>query len=500
MRNSIQNKGVNLALLSLVTLPLMSIQQKSGAKTPNVLFIAIDDLRPELNCYESSHIKSPNINRLASQGVLFEKAYVQQAISMASRSSLLTGYRPESHGLYTGESVVKLIPEALTINKHFENNDYSISAYGKIYHYGSDHRAQFGKRHMDPMENWAGRGYLTSESIKKMKENEALDPEQYKGRGPAFEFADVPDSAYIDGYNTEYALRELRKLKKEGKPFFMSVGFHKPHLPFVAPKKYLDMYPIERIGLSELQKAPKNSNKYTLRGWGELRNYHGIPKNSDPVGKDTTLLLRQGYFACVSYVDALVGKLLDELKQLDLDKNTIIVLWGDHGYKLGDYGTYWGKWSNMNIDTRIPLIISVPGGKKGVRSNVPVETVDLYPTLAALCGLEIPKHVEGKSIVSLLKNPTQKLDYYAYSVWPHNRDKYDKVVMGYAVKSSRYNYVEWVQLNTGEVLERELYDHQLDPMETVNVINESKYADVIKLLVEKCKVRKDATHHNHALR
>jgi len=492
------NKEISLALLTLVTVPALSTKQKS--KTPNVLFIAIDDLRPELNCYGASHIKSPNIDRLASHGMLFEKAYVQQAISMATRSSLLTGYRPESHGLYSCESVQKLVPNALTINKFFENNKYSISSFGKIYHYDEDHNIQFKGKHVNQTKKWPGRGYATKEAIEKIKLNEAINFEKYKGRGPAFEYADVPDSGYIDGYNTEYALRQLQKHKAENKPFFMAVGFYKPHLPFNAPKKYWDMYPLETIALSEITDVPKNSNKFTLQGWGELRNYYGIPKNNDPIGKDTTLLLRQGYYACVSYVDALVGKLLDELKRLDLDKNTIIVLWGDHGYKLGDYGTYWGKWSNMNLDTRVPLIISAPGFQKGTRVTVPVETVDLYPTLVALCGLKIPKHVEGESLVSLMRNPKTTSEYYAYSVWPHYRENYDKTVMGYSVKSSRFNYVEWVQLKTGKVLERELYDHQSDPFETVNVINDPKYTKDIELLAEKCKVRKAATDHNHAIR
>jgi len=388
------------------------------------------------------------------------------------------------------------------MNQMFEKNGYSVSAFGKIYHHGSDHQEQFGDRHMDPTEKWAGRGYLTDEAVEQMYFNEMhpLDGRNQESRGPAFESADVPDSAYIDGYNTEYALRKLKSLKKEGNPFFMAVGFHKPHLPFVAPKKYWDMYPIESVSLPEITEKPENSTKYTIRNFGELRNYWGIPKdNSEPVGKDTTLILRQGYFACVSYTDALIGKLLNELEELDLAKNTIIVLWGDHGYKLGDYGS-WCKWSNMTIDTRVPLIVNVPGGKKNVRCNVPVETLDIYPTLAELCGFEIPKHVEGKSIVNLIENPELEMDDYAYSVWPHDRTKYDKTVIGYAVKNSRFNYVEWVQLKTGEVLAKELYDHQNDPMETRNVIDDEKYAENISLLAQKCAERKSATDHDHASR
>jgi iduronate 2-sulfatase len=387
------------------------------------------------------------------------------------------------------------------MNKLFEQNGYNVSGFGKIYHYKADQLEQFGEEFMDPTNKWVGRGYLTDEAIEQMKYNEShpVKGRNHPDRGPAFEWADVPDSAYIDGYNTEYALRKLRSYSKEEKPFFMAMGFHKPHLPFVAPKKYWDMYPLETIQQPERKIPPENVTKYTLRSWGELRNYYGMPKTTAPVSSDSTLILRQGYYACVSYVDALIGKLLNELEELDLTKNTIIILWGDHGYKLGDYG-YWCKWSNMDIDTRVPLIISVPGGKKAMSSDAMVELLDMYPTLAELCGLEIPGHLEGKSLVPVLNKPDIPWKGEVFSIWPHNRKEYDQTIMGYSVKTERYNYTEWVDLKTMEVLARDLFDHSSDPGEMKNVIDDPAYAEAVLTLEEKCRERKNATDHNHLFR
>ncbi len=491
---------ITLLLALLLALgSISSCSSEASQQVPyNVLFIAVDDMRTELNCYGSEHIHSPNIDRLASSGVRFNSAFVQQSICMASRASLMTGYRPEQFGIYTGESVQNLVPGVTTLNKLFAANGYEVSAFGKIYHYKSDQKEQFGEEFMDPTDKWVGRGYYTDEAIEQMHYNEAhpVKGRNHGDRGPAYEWADVPDSAYIDGYNTEFALRKLKMYKQDGKPFFMAMGFHKPHLPFNAPKKYWDLYPPESIQQPEILEPPKNSNRYTLRSWGELRNYYGMPKSTEPVGPDTTLILRRGYYACVSYVDALIGKILDELETLELAENTIVVLWGDHGYKLGDYG-YWCKWSNMDIDTRVPLIISVPGGKKNVSTDALSELLDIYPTLADLCGLEKPDHLQGKSLVPVLEDPELEWDQDVYSVWPHDRWEYDKTIMGYAVKSARYNYIEWVKLSTGEVLARDLYDHKLDPQETVNVIENPEYIEVIAEMEKKCALRKQATDHDH---
>jgi iduronate 2-sulfatase len=473
----------------MIGLLLVLCTLSASARKPNVLFIAIDDLRPELGCYGAEHIQSPNIDRLAARGVRFSSAHVQQAICMASRASILSGLRPEKQGIYTGESVSKLIPDVLTLNRFFEQNGYTIASCGKIYHHGSDTIEQFGEAEMTPTETWTGRGYVTPEAIEKIKLNTKHQ------RGPAYECADVDDAAYKDGANTRNAVKRMAELSRQDEPFFLAVGLSKPHLPFVAPKKYWDLYPIESIKMPGLLTRPLNSSKHTMRTRGELNSYYGMKIYKD-IDEETTLTLRRGYYACVSYADAQVGKLLDQVEKLGLAENTIIVLWGDHGYKLGDYGS-WCKWSNMDLDTRIPLIFSVPKGKRGAVCDTPVEALDIYPTLAALCGLEKPAHLDGMNLEEWLGDPERERSRDVFSIWPHSRDKYDKAVMGYSVKDGRFNYVEWLKLSSGKLLARELYDHSKDPNETINVVDDKANAAVVAELAEKLVFIKDGTDHDH---
>lgn len=469
---------------------LLSCQIEKTSERYNVLFVAIDDLRTEINCYGAGHIKSPNIDRLASEGVRFTEAHVQQAICMASRASIMSGIRPEKNGIYTGESVEDLIPDALTLNRFFQQNGYNIASCGKIYHHGIDTKQQFGDDEMTPKASWTGRGYVTDESIKQIELNTEF------GRGPAYECANVHDTIYKDGINAWNAVKKLEELKEDNKPFFLAVGFSKPHLPFVAPKKYWDLYPESSITLPDVRERPENSSMHTMRIRGELNNYYGMPHLYEEIDDSTTLVLRRAYYACVSYADAQVGYLLDQLDELGLRENTIVVLWGDHGYKLGDYNS-WCKWSNMNIDTNIPFIFSVPEGHQGSVCETPVEALDIYPTLAELCGLTMPEHLEGQSLVDNLNNPVKEQHRYVSTIWPHDRWNYDKTIMGYSIKDSRFNYVEWVKLNTGEVLARELYDHENDPLETRNVVDEDQYKESVAALAQKCKDTKEATDHDH---
>lgn len=484
----IKSTGMNkigaLSSLVLFSILLTTCSPEDVKSKPNVLFIAVDDLRTELNCYGATHIHSPNIDRLASEGVRFSNAHVQQAICMASRASILSGIRPEHNKIYTTAAVNDLIPDVLTLNRFFEANGYNIAACGKVYHHEIDRETQFGDAYMRPKQTWTGRGYVSKESIDKI----ALNTEYL--RGPAYECADVPDSIYKDGINTQFAIRKMVSLKEENKPFFLAVGFSKPHLPFVAPKKYWDMYPASSVEMPEIRQMPEKSNEYTMRSGGELTSYYGIPATFEEIDDITTLTLRQAYFACVSYIDAQIGMLLDQLDQLGLRENTIVVLWGDHGFKLGDYSR-WCKWSNMNIDTHIPFIFSVPNGVKGTVCNTPVEALDIYPTLAELCGLEKPSHLEGQSIVEEIKNPEIEHDRHVCTVWPLDRTNYEKTVMGYSIKNKRYNYVEWVKLSSGEVLARELYDHETDPKEIINIAGKSEYDAVLKELEIICETYKE---------
>ena len=256
------------------------------------------------------------------------------------------------------------------------------------------------------------------------------------------------------------------------------------------------MYPEDQIKLADNPFAPKDAPDEALTNWGELRGYHGMP-GKGPMPDDLARKLIRGYYACVSYTDAMIGKVLDELDRLGLSKNTIVVLWGDHGWKLGDHGM-WCKHTNFEMDTHVPMIISVPGMKaRGKRTGALTEFVDIYPTLCELCGLEQPAHLEGVSIVDNLNKPEKEEKRYVGSVWPHSRDNYDKTIMGYAVKDNRYNYVEWVRLSTGEVLEREFYDHDSDPMETRNVIGNEQYQEVVGKMAIICEQRKQRTDHEY---
>jgi iduronate 2-sulfatase len=456
----------------------------------NVLFIAIDDMRTELNSYGASHIKSPHNDKLAADGIMFKQAHVQQAICMASRASIMSGMRPEKCGIYTGQALQDLVPNVLTMNKFFKQNGYNIASCGKIYHHGSDTKKQFGDDEMTPNGTWTGRGYVTPEAIEKI----ALNTEFH--RGSAYEFADVHDTIYKDGLNTLSAMRKMEVLSKDDKPFFLAVGLSKPHLPFTAPKKYWDMYPASTIELTDLNKRPENSYEKAIRTRGELNSYYNMPQQYSEIDDATALNLRRAYYACVSYADAQVRNLMNQLDELGLREDTIVVLWGDHGYKLGDYNS-WCKWTNMNIDTNVPFIFNTPNGKKGLVSESPIEALDIYPALAELCGLEIPSHVDGQSIVSILDDPTQGVDRIVYTQWPESRQDYDKTIMDYSAKLLRFNYVEWIQLSTGELIATELFDHQVDPQETKNVAGEVAYQSEVQLFSQKVAVRIKVTDHDH---
>lgn len=459
-------------------------KQKQGKK-PNILFIAVDDLRPELGCYGNTQIKSPNIDKLASEGLLFNQSYCQQPICMASRASLMSGLRPDTLHLYNCESLKKDAPGILTLDQHFENNGYRIWASGKIYHHGEDYDQQFGNDYYKPQTEEVGRGYLDDKSIEIVKEYNHWYEKNRKqkggGRGPAFESPDVPDNAYHDGKMTDMAIEQLARLKAGKQPFFMAVGYKKPHLPFNAPKKYWDMYNRDEISEASNPHMPENVSQYFNYNFGELRNYAGIPKGNKKFDEELNKTLKHGYYACVSYTDAQIGRLLNSLKENGLDKNTIVILWGDHGWKLGEHGM-WCKHTQFQIDNHVPLLLKVPGQKHpGAKTNALVEFVDIYPSLCELAGIELPTHLQGKSFVPLLKNPERKWKEGAISVWPLGRTNPEVLVMGYAVETNRYRYTEWIRESTGEVMARDLFDHQTDPDENNNI---SKLAEN-KALVEK---------------
>lgn len=445
-----------LALLA-VTAPL------GAAGRPNVLFIAVDDLRPQLGCYGDRVVKSPNIDRLAAGGVLFERAYCQQAICMSSRASLLSGYRPDRGRIYENRPLYQHVPDAWSLNRHFQREGYETVTIGKVYHHGSDEQIGWSVPAMHPKGSWIGWGYLTAEAERLVKEDRT-------GRGPPCEAAEVPDADYPDGAALAAALEQLERLKRSKGPFFLAVGFVKPHLPFNAPKRYWDLYPRESIRLPDQTQPPKNAPACAVTNWDELRKYPGVPKKG-PLPPELARQLIHGYYACVSYTDALVGRLLDRLRSLGLEQNTVVVLWGDNGWKLGEYGL-WSKHTNFELDTHVPLMIRAPG-RAPARTRALVELVDLYPTLCDLCGLSRPEHLEGTSLVPLLAQPDRAWKRAALSQYPRQG------LMGYSARTDRYRYTEWRKTDGGEVVARELYDFQSDPLPSVNLAGDPQHAAAV---------------------
>lgn len=457
---------ISCSVLSALSFNIYPQKVKKNKKY-NVLFIAVDDLRTELGCYGNSVIKTPNIDKLGSEGVVFQKAYCQQAISMASRASLLTGIKPENNLIYENGTANAACPGQDKIEDVFRKNQYTIQGYGKIYNYYSDNSEQFGESYLEknPKSKAKGRDFLEPENHKLIKEDGHWG-------GPAYEMADVADNEYVDGFLAEETCKKLKQFAKSKEPFYMALGFRKPHLPFNAPKKYWDLYQREDIQLAENQTLPMNYNKFTQYNFEELRNgYDFIPRNKDLIPSDLQHTLKHGYYACVSYVDAQIGKVLDQLKKSGLDKNTIVVLWGDHGWKLGEHGM-WCKHTNFDLDTRVPLIIKTPNGKSGVSQSF-VELLDLYPTLMDLCNLEKPKFLDGNSIVNEIIHPDQVFRTEAYSMYPYRNQ-----VIGYSIVNKDFRYIQYVHIPTGKVEADELYDHSIDRGENINISAYPEYSDI----------------------
>jgi arylsulfatase A-like enzyme len=440
---------------------------------PNVLFILVDDLRPELGAYGVERAVTPNIDRLASQGVLFERAYTQQAVCAPSRAVLLTGLRPDSTRIYDLNTPVRsVMPEHVTLPQHFRRHGYTTVALGKVYHHDDDDPQGWSVGPIEPEGEWRGRGHLSAEAIRAVEAYEAEHHDR-SGRGPAYEAPAVPDTAYEDGKIANRAIEQMRRLRDQ--PFFLAVGFKKPHLPFNAPRKYWDLYPPEQIRLPDNYFKPEGVTPYSLANFGELRNYTVIPKQG-PVSDEKARGLIRGYLAATSYVDAQIGRVLEELDRLGLAENTVAVLWGDHGFKLGEHAE-WVKHTNFEIDTRVPLMVRSPGTTRaGGRSRAFVETVDIYPTLSELAGLPAPAH-QGLSFAPLLWDPNRAWKRAAFSQYPRGGG-----VMGRGIRTDRYHYIEWQRGPTREVVAREIYDHQVDPQENRNLAGDPRLAPTVSEL------------------
>ncbi|MBN1912441.1 MAG: sulfatase [Pirellulales bacterium] len=497
---------VNLAVIGLFFLgcvPLLSTgaekQKEPEAKKPgryNVLFIAIDDLRPELGCYGASHMKTPNIDRLASQGTLFGRAYCQQAVCNPSRASLLTGLRPDTTKIYNLSTHFRAnLPDVVTLPQHFKNHGYFTQGLCKIYHGGLDDPQSWSVPHWGPRANTyfskkirnqirKTRRELEAKGISTVKRPLKVDPKtgtilQRSTRrpvhGPSWEAPDVPDNTFHDGQTADRAIELLGQFKKQDKPFFLAVGFIRPHLPFVSPKRYFDLYPPESITLADNPNPPDNVPELAMSGSKELRDYADIPEKG-PIPEETMRKVVRAYRASASYTDAQVGRVMAELEKQGLRDNTVVVLWGDHGWHLGEHAI-WGKMTNFEIATRVPMIISVPGQTKpGARTEALSEFVDIYPTLCDLCGLPVPESLEGTSLVPVMNQPDRPWKKATFSQYPRAGGH-----MGYTMRTDRYRYTEWRKLkgkNKG-VVARELYDYQTDPQGNTNIAGDPKNAQLV---------------------
>lgn len=388
---------MTLTRLAAVASLLVLAASARAADKPNVLFIALDDLRPQLGCYGDAVAKSPNIDALAKRSVVFNRAYCQFALCNPSRSSLLAGRRPESLGVYDLKTFLRTNnPGLVTLPQLFKDNGYVSLSYGKIFHTGNGNHedaASWSEKSWHPGPGTAG-------SVKGQPKSDP-DSEDPHTDELAYAAPDCADEDLPDGMIAAAAIESLRKVKD--KPFFMGVGFYRPHLPFVAPKKYWDLYNPADIKLAANNGfAPKGSPAFASNGSAELRRYSGIPPKG-PVPDDLSRKLIHGYDASVSFADAQVGKVLAELDRLGLREKTVVVLFGDHGYHLGEHAT-WTKRTDWEVATRAPLMVSFPGQTTGgQKSEALVEFVDIYPTLAELCALPPPAKLEGKSFVPVLR-------------------------------------------------------------------------------------------------
>jgi len=433
---------------------------------PNVLFIAIDDLRPELGCYGAKQIITPSIDKLAADGTVFMNSYCNVAVCGASRASLLTGMRPIPGKRFKGwNSRADLeAPGIVTLPEYFKQHGYYTISNGKVMHVQDDSPQAWDEPAWRSNAN-RGAGHhwynIYHDWLNPASESLADKSNPKKAKGPFWEAADVPDNAYHDGQISDKAINDLKRLAKQEKPFFLACGFWRPHLPFNAPKKYWDLYDRKEIAIADNRFRPKNAPK-ALRSSGELKNaytvHQGFPEN-----EDFHRLARHGYFASVSYIDAQVGKIIQSLVELGLYENTIVVVWGDHGFHLGEHN-FWGKHNTMDRSVRAPLIIRHPGNKKQHLEHI-VEFVDIYPSLCDLASLPVPKHCEGKIMKPIMNDPSEI----------HKEAVFPSMGSAYAVKTKNFLYTEW-----GMNSQRMFFDHSRDPQENVNVAELAEYQEEVE--------------------
>lgn len=480
----------------------------------NVLFVTIDDLRPELGCYGNPEIKTPHFDRFAGESMLFSRAHCQAAACAPSRASVMLGQRPDTTRVWSlGEKFREINPEAVTMPQHFHRFGYYTVSMGKIFHNHMPDPVSFDEPDLrpaafntpelidrDPESFYHDEG-LKQELAEVRKQRLKKNPLAYAGGwayGRATECYDGDDNEFYDGAQTDLALEKLKELGNHHQPFYMALGYYRPHLPFVAPKKYWDLYDRNKLPPAPNPYLPKNAPLYAINSAYELTGCYDLQWVKHPsvekLPEKTARRLKHGYYASVSFVDACFGKLISGLKDLNLDKNTIVVVWGDHGWKLGEHGS-WCKQTNYNIDTRVPLFIKMPGYRTmGTTCNSLTELVDLYPTLCDLAGIPVLDNMEGISLKPLLTNPGSEVKNAVFSQY-HQRPKVTPDggrYMGYSMVTRRYHYVEWYTWDNDKKVPlkktgAELYDNQNDPEENVNIANLAENQDLVTQLSARLK-------------
>ncbi|MEO1011845.1 MAG: sulfatase [Bacteroidota bacterium] len=465
------NIGIGTVLLISLTIMAMGCKQESKytlnqkSERPNVLFIMVDDLRPELGIYGAKHIHSPNIDKLGGQSIVFERAYVNVPVCGASRASILTGLRPTLNRFKGYDSRKSSdCPEAISMPQYFKQHGYRTYSFGKIYHFADDDKSAWDENWRPRYSNESGfRDYQDKENLEILN---SLDDWSgtFKSALP-YEKANLPDTAYFDGRLANKTIATLKLLNKSKTPFFLAVGFFKPHLPFNAPTKYWDLYDSTQIKLPANYLRPESTPKEAFHHFGELRHYYNVPKKGDLQDAMARKMIH-GYYASLSYADAQVGKILDELERPGLSENTIFVLIGDHGWNLGDH-KMWCKHCNFESSLHTPLIIKVPG-KKPRRVKSIVEFIDIYPTLLELTGLPKKQDVQGESMAALLQGKNRGKDYAIV--------KYNSGVT--LIKDDLF-YTEYVN-DSLDVQARMLFDHKRDTLELENLSEHPNYQKTVR--------------------
>ena len=420
---------------------------------PNVILIMVDDLRPQLNCYGKNNILSPNIDEFANHSYLYENAICNYPVCGASRASMITGLRPNNKRFKNYKSRIdEDAPDSPTIGFWLKKNGYHTISNGKITHVNKDSPESWSEPAWRADKNW--RDYQTKENILTANEN--------NGVATAFEIGENMEDEYADVKMINKSIKDLKRLKEKNQPFFIGIGLLKPHLPFNAPKKYWDLYNSKDIQLANNRFQPKNSPKICMHAYGELRKYTNIPddKNTD-IPDSTQLKLIHGYNACVTFIDNEIGRLINELKELELYENSLIIISGDHGWQLGEHNL-WAKHSNFQTSLKTPLIIKEPNQKKGEKIKSIVELIDLYPTICDLCNIPIPEVLDGKSLRLINKNDAVKSVGFS---------KYHK---GWSITTNDFSYTEWINNKSKEQIGEMYYDLKNDPEENINIAKKNK--------------------------